>query len=155
MIVRLCSHSWRPVSVLLHIEHPIEMRKRSLTPLGETEMEVLHHVWDLGRATVADVRERILEHRSVAYTTVMTVMKNLADKGYLDYEKEGSAYVYSPGRDADEVRHSLLHGMLRKVFKGSPSALVQTLIKYEDLSEQDRREIIEMIETMEDDDDRS
>lgn len=128
------------------------MKKNSLNPLGETEMEVLHHVWDLGRATVADVRERILQHRNVAYTTVMTVMKNLADKGYLEFEKDGSAYVYSACRDADEVRHSLLHGLLRKVFKGSPSALVQTLIKYEDLSDAERREIIGMIEKMEEDD---
>ncbi len=114
-------------------------------------MEVLHHLWELERATVADVRKRILENRSVAYTTIMTVMKNLADKGYLEFEKDGSAYVYFPSRDADEVRHSLLRGLLRKVFKGSPSALVQTLIKYEDLSESERREIIGMIENMEDD----
>lgn len=130
------------------------MRKRSLSPLGETEMEVLHHVWEMKRATVADVRTRILQDRNVAYTTVMTVMKNLADKGYLDFEKEGNTYVYTPGRDADEVRHSLLHGLLRKVFKGSPSALVQTLIRYEDLSEDERREIVDMIEKMEDDNER-
>lgn len=115
-------------------------------------MEVLHHVWELERATVADVRTRILDTRKVAYTTVMTVMKNLADKGYLEFEKDGNAYVYFPSRDADEVRHSLLHGLLRKVFKGSPSALVQTLIKYEDLSELERSEIIRMIEKMEEDD---
>jgi len=55
--------------------------KKSITPLGETEMEVLHHVWDLQDATVADVHERILSDRKVAYTTVMTVMKNLKKKG--------------------------------------------------------------------------
>ena len=130
------------------------MKRTSLSPLGETEMEVLHHVWDLERATVADVRSRILEHRSVAYTTVMTVMKNLADKGYLEFEKEGNAYVYFPRRDADEVRHSLLDGLLRKVFKGSPSALVQTLIKHENLSDSDRQEILEMIRKMEENDDQ-
>lgn len=131
------------------------MKRASLSPLGETEMEVLHHVWELQRATVTDVRTRILETRKVAYTTVMTVMKNLADKGYLDFEKEGNAYVYVPSRDADEVRHSLLHGLLRKVFKGSPSALVQTLIKYEYLSETERQDIIKMIEMMEEEDEHS
>lgn len=109
-------------------------------------------MWDVGRATVADIRERILENRNIAYTTVMTVMKNLAEKGYLEFEKDGNAYVYSASRDADEVRHSLLDGLLRKVFKGSPSALVQTLIKYEDLSDEERREIVEMIEKMEEND---
>lgn len=112
-------------------------------------MEVLHLVWELDRATVAEVRDRILANRNVAYTTVMTVMKNLADKGFLKYEKEGNAYVYFPSRDADEVRHSLLHGLLRKVFKGSPTALVQTLVKYEELSEEQRLEIIDLIRDLE------
>ncbi len=115
-------------------------------------MEVLHLVWELERATVADVRERILANRHVAYTTVMTVMKNLAEKGFLDYEKDGNAYVYHASRDAEEVRHSLLEAMLSKVFKGSPAALVQTLVKYEDLSEEDRREIVDLIRGMEDED---
>jgi predicted transcriptional regulator len=114
-------------------------------------MEVLHLVWELERATVSDVRERILQHRNVAYTTVMTVMKNLADKGFLNYEKKGNAYVYFPGREAEEVRHSLLHGLLRKVFKDSPAALVQTLVTHEDLSDEDRREIMDLIRHMEED----
>ena len=57
------------------------MKKKALTPLGETEMEVLQHVWQLRQATVAQVHERILISRKVAYTTIMTVMKKLSDKG--------------------------------------------------------------------------
>ena len=64
------------------------MKKRSFHPLGETEMELLQHVWALKRANVAQVHERVLETREVAYTTVMTVLKKLADKGYLQYEKQ-------------------------------------------------------------------
>lgn len=131
------------------------MRKRSLTPIGETEMEVLHHVWELGRASVADVRERILQTRKVAYTTVMTVMKNLAEKGYLDFEKVGNSYVYFPKQEAEEVQHRLLRNLLSKVFRGSPAALVQTLIKYEDLSDEQRTEILALIRQMEEDDARS
>lgn len=115
-------------------------------------MEVLQHVWDLDRASVADVRERILEHRDVAYTTVMTVMKNLADKGYLDFEREGNSYIYFPKRGAEEVQNSVLRNLIRKVFKGSPAALVQTLVRSEDLSDEDRAEILEMIRRMEEDD---
>lgn len=129
------------------------MKRKSLTPLGETEMEILHHVWDLGQATVADVRERILETREVAYTTVMTVMKNLADKGYLQFEKEGVTYVYSAARPPEEVRHSLVDDLVRKVFEGSPLALVQTLVRSEHLTEAERQDIKRLIDEMEDDDD--
>jgi predicted transcriptional regulator len=128
------------------------MRKKSLTQLGETEMEVLHHVWDLGEATVADVRERILEEREVAYTTIMTVMKKLADKGYLQYHKDGRTYVYAPAQEPDKVQHNLLRRLMESVFEGSPMALVQTLVQHEDLSDEERAEIRKMIDAMEDDD---
>lgn len=128
------------------------MRKKSLTQLGETEMEVLHHVWNLGEATVADVRERILAEREVAYTTIMTVMKKLADKGYLDYHKEGRSYVYAPAQAPDTVQHNLLRRVMDRVFEGSAMALVQTLVRHEDLSDEERDEIRKMIDAMEDDD---
>lgn len=123
-------------------------QKKSLTHLGETEMEVLHHVWDLEEATVADVRERILERREVAYTTVMTVLKTLAEKGYLSYRKEGRSYVYEPAQSPDAVQHSLLRRLMEKVFKGSPSALVQTLVQRENLSDAERREIKQLIDAL-------
>ena len=128
------------------------MKRKSLTHLGETEMEVLHHVWDLGEATVADVRERILEDRDVAYTTIMTVLKKLAEKGYLDYHKEGRSYVYQPAQEPNEVQHSLLRRLMDKVFEGSPSALVQTLVRREDLSDDERAEIRALIDALEEED---
>ena len=131
------------------------MKRKSLTPLGETEMEVLHHVWDLGRATVADVQACIVRERKVAYTTVMTVMKKLADKGYLQYEKDGTTYIYSAARSPEDVQHSLIDDLVSKVFKGSTLALVQTLVRHEDLTEAERREIKDLIEDMEEDDEHT
>lgn len=124
--------------------------RKPLDPLGETEMEILNIVWDLGEASVADVRERILKYREVAYTTVMTIMKNLADKEYLKYRKEGLSYIYSAAVKPDQVRYSLIDRLVDKVFKGSPSELVQTLVKNENLSEDERREIKKMIDKLED-----
>ena len=128
------------------------MRKKSLTPLGETEMEILHHVWRLQSATVADVRQQIQSERPVAYTTVMTVMRNLADKGYLSFRKEGNSYIYSPKRSATDVQQSLVRDLISKVFRGSPSALVQTMVSDELLSEEDAARIRTLIERMETDD---
>lgn len=113
-------------------------------------MEVLHHVWDLEEATVKQVRKRILEEREVAYTTIMTVMKNLAEKGYLKYRKDGVTYVYSPAQQPDSVRSNLIGDLINKVFKGSPKELVQTLVKSKDLTEKDLDEIKNMIDDMED-----
>lgn len=124
--------------------------KKSLTPLGETEMEVLNHVWKLKEATVKEVRSRILENRNVAYTTIMTVMKNLADKGYLKYRKDGVTYVYSPAQKPDSVRFNLIKDLVKKVFQGSPKELVQTLVQNEELTDEERLEIKTLIDQMED-----
>lgn len=121
------------------------MRKKSLTSLGETEMEVLHHVWDLEEATVADVRERILRDRDIAYTTVMTVLKKLSEKGYLQYRKDGRSYVYSAAVPPGDVQHTLLHRLMDKVFHGSASALVQTLIQRENLGRDEQASIRDLL----------
>ena len=126
------------------------MHRKSLTPLGETEMEVLHHVWELEHATVAQVHDRILKTRKVAYTTIMTVMKKLADKGYLKYDKDGATYVYRPAQTKGEVQQGLLDNLVEKAFNGSPAALIQTLVKHESLSNEELDDIRKLIEDLED-----
>ena len=120
-------------------------------PLGKTELEVLQIVWELEEATVNEVRNRILEKRQVAYTTIMTVMKNLSDKGALKYRKEGNAYVYSATQkqDPEKVKSKLLNLTLDKVFNGSAADLVQTLVQNERLSKEELAEIKKMIDDME------
>ena len=114
-------------------------------------MEVLREVWALQRATARDVHDRVSARRRVAYTTIMTVLKNLATKGYLTYEQDGTAYVYSAARAPDEVRGSLLSVVMEKVFGGSPTSLVQALVQTESLSDEERAQIRRMIDAMDDD----
>ncbi len=125
-------------------------RKASLVGLGETELEVLQHVWALQEASVADVHERIRQHRPVAYTTVMTVMKNLADKGYLSARREGTRDCYRPLRSAASVRESVAQTLLDKVFGGSPVALVQALVQQENLRADDIEALRRLIDTLDD-----
>lgn len=129
--------------------------RNPLTPLGGTEMEVLRHVWDLGTATVRDVHDRIRDERRIAYTTVMTVMKNLAEKGYLSFERDGQTYVYRAERRPEEVRGTVLSGILDKVFGGDPASLVQTLVQADALSDADRDRLRQIIDGFEDDAPRS
>ncbi len=124
--------------------------RKPLSPLGETEMEILKIVWELGEASVSDVREIMLEYREVAYTTVMTIMKNLADKHYLKYRQEGRSYIYSAAIDPADVRFNLIDRLVDKVFEGSPKELVQTLVQSEKISEKEREEIKKMIDKLKD-----
>lgn len=70
--------------------------------LGDLEADVMEVIWARGQATVHDVHERLAPDRELAYTTVMTVMSRLADKGLLEKWKDGAAYVYVPAASKEE-----------------------------------------------------
>lgn len=74
--------------------------------LGELELAVMHVIWERGIVTVRDVLEALVETRPLAYTTVMTVMSRLADKGLLIVNKQGKTYHYRPAysREAFEAQ---------------------------------------------------
>ena len=120
--------------------------------LGKTELEVLHIIWDLKEASVNDVHERILKKRKVAYTTIMTVMKNLSIKGVLQFRKQGRTYIYkaTKNQDPEIVKKKLLHLTLDKVFNGSASQLIQTLVQSEDISKKELAEIKDLIDNIQD-----
>jgi len=64
--------------------------------LGELEAEIMEILWLAGETTVREVYQALLKGRDIAYTTVMTVMTRLADKGILIREADGNAYLYRP-----------------------------------------------------------
>ena len=80
---------------------------RDLTGLGWLEADVLRVVWDKGEVTVRDVYEELRENRRIAYTTVMSVLRNLAAKGLLEQDKSaGGLRVPAQGhRRAGRPRH--------------------------------------------------
>jgi predicted transcriptional regulator len=99
---------------------------------GTLEREVMDAVWRLGPATVHDVRAAL--DRTVAYTTVMTVLDRLYRKGVLERQREGRAYVYSAAASPDQLQSALALGLLARVLgrgreAASPvlSSLVDTL----------------------------
>lgn len=120
--------------------------RNPITTLGGTEAEVLQQVWDLGRATAREVHGRI--GRPVAYTTVTTVMKNLADKGYLSFERDGATFVYTAARRPDEVRRSVLSSVVDKVFGGSARTLIQTLAGHESLTADEQAEVRRLLDQL-------
>lgn len=88
-------------------------RRRVDTRLGELEAAIMDHVWKGNpTATVRDVLEQLRTERSIAYTTVMTVMDNLHRKGWLLRELDGRAWRYRPAADRDEYTATLLAEVL-------------------------------------------
>ncbi len=119
---------------------------KPLAPLTDVELEIMQVLWDLERGTVRDVYEILRERRQVAYTTVMTMMSILEEKGHLKRHKEGRAFLYAPARPRQKVIASMVDEFVVRVFGGSARPLVLGLAKDKKLSAEDLREIERILE---------
>jgi predicted transcriptional regulator len=90
------------------------------------ELEVMGILWRLGSATVSEVRDQL--DSDLAYTSVLSALQSLEDKGHVRHEEEGRAYRYIPVVGREEAGASALHRLVRKVFRGSPELLLTQLV---------------------------
>jgi BlaI family penicillinase repressor len=116
------------------------MRPRSKT-LTEQELEIMKVVWERDKTTVRDVYEALLERRKVAYTTVMTMMKILEQKGFLKKSQEDRAHVYRPAQPKGQVIGAMVREFVNRVFNGSAEPLLVHLVEEHHLSQKDLEEI--------------
>ena len=98
-------------------------------------------VWQRDTATVRDVYEALLEHRKVAYTTVMTMMKILEQKKYLKKTLLDRAYVYRPAQPKRQVIGDMVRDFVNRVFNGSAEPLLVHLVEEHGLSSEELAEI--------------
>jgi predicted transcriptional regulator len=120
------------------------MRTKSRT-LTEQELEIMKVVWELQTATVRDVYEALLRRRKIAYTTVMTMMNILEEKGYLKKRAEDKAHVYRPAQAKAKVMRAMLQDFVSRVFNGSAEPLLVQLVKDRHLSPEELEEIARAI----------
>jgi predicted transcriptional regulator len=123
--------------------------RRASTTLTTVELEIMHVVWSLERATVRDVYEVLLERRKVAYTSVMTVMKILEKKGHLKKKQVERAYVYQPARPRAQVLSVMVRDFVDRVFQGAAKPLLVHLVEDRRLTESDLAEIRSLLEKSE------
>lgn len=112
--------------------------------LTNRELDVMSVVWQLGSATVAEVRAGLRE--DLAYTTVLTVLRGLESKGYVRHEPHGKAFRYHPLIEASEVGEGALDRLLDKIYRGSREMLIARLVADEDISEQELVRIRELLD---------
>lgn len=91
--------------------------------LPSLERDCMRALWPLGEATVREIRKALAERRPRAYTTVMTIMDRLAQKGIVNRRKVGRAYVYSPNVSAEQARAFAVGQLVENFFGGTPDAL--------------------------------
>lgn len=121
------------------------MRPKSET-LTAQELELMKLIWPLGRATVRDVYDVLRARRTIAYTTVQTMMNILEEKGHLRKEPGDKAQLYVPTRPQQAVLKSMVRDFVDRVFDGSARPLLVHLLKDKGLTERERRALQDLLD---------
>lgn len=110
----------------------------------EREVDVMSVLWETGSGTVSEVQQRLDD--PLAYTTVLTVLRTLQDKGYVRHEIEGKAHRYFPLVARDEAGRSAIRRVVGKIFSGSPELLLTQLVSDRDLSDEELRRMRDLLD---------
>ena len=104
------------------------MARKKSRNLTDAELRLMEVVWEKSKATVSDVVES-LPKSSLAYSTVLTTLRILENKGFLRHTKEGRSFVYHPVVRREQARENALTHLLRRFFEDSPELLMLNLME--------------------------
>ena len=111
--------------------------------LGTRELDVMRALWDLGSGTVSDVRDRL--DADLAYTTVLTILRNLEEKSYVSRVAEGRAHRYSARVGRLAARRSAIARVVDTLFHGAPEELIAHMVEDRTLTDRDIKRLRAMI----------
>lgn len=100
------------------------MTRRVIGGPTDRELEILQVLWRLGRCSVRDVHDALLESEEVSFTTVQTMLQVMFDKGLVERELVRRAYWYWPAESQAETQTTLVRSLMERAFGGSAKALV-------------------------------
>jgi BlaI family transcriptional regulator, penicillinase repressor len=106
---------------------PIRSIRRSILDLAPLELDCMNALWRLGQATVRDIHAALATTRPRAYTTIMTILDRLAQKGVVERQKAGRAWLYKAHLSADQARTHAVARLVEGFFQGSTEALASHL----------------------------
>jgi len=121
------------------------MRKRSDTLTGQ-ELEIMKVIWTLGGGTIRDVYDTLRERRTIAYTTVQTMMNILESKGHLKKTPGEKASVYAPTQPQQQMVRSMVREFVNRVFDGSARPLLVHLAGEKGLTERERKQLQKILD---------
>ena len=122
------------------------MTRKNLPALSPSETEILRLVWQLEKATVQEVCEKLPAKRKITYATVQTLLRRLEKKGYLKHSNSGKAHVFSAAVKREHVVKRSVGDFLDRLFGGDPVPLVQYLAEHGKISADDIENLKQLID---------
>lgn len=124
--------------------------KRSIT-LTQAELRLMKVLWARGESSVADLVAACSDEAPLAYTSVLTTVRILEQKGYVNHRQEGRAFLYKACVAEEEASRSEVRHMLQRFFGNSRERLLLSLLGDEDITAEELRRLKETIASVQDD----
>lgn len=118
--------------------------KRSIT-LTEAELRLMKLLWTRGESAVADLVQALAEEQPLAYTSVLTTVRILEKKGYVEHRQEGRAFLYKPCIGEYEASRSEVRNVLRRFFGDSREQLLLSMLGDEEISQEELQRLKDAI----------
>jgi BlaI family penicillinase repressor len=114
------------------VDNPVPRRssRHAILDLAPLELDCMTAIWSLGSGTVREIQDKLMATRPRAYTTLMTIMDRLAQKGIVSRQRVGRAYRYEANLSSDEARRNAVGKVVAGFFDGSTEALASHLASH-------------------------
>ena len=110
------------------------------------QLAIMKVLWERGEASVAQVQELLPVDPPLAYSTVSTVLSRMEQKGLVTHRREDRVYFYRPAVSQDEAGQTMVGDIVRRIWDGSPSQLVNHLLESEQVDSRELSRIKKLIE---------
>lgn len=121
------------------------MARKPSGQFTESELRLMHVLWDKGRGTVGEIAGALSTDPPLAYNTVLTTLRILETKGYVRHTKQSRAFVYEPAVGREEASSGALRHLMSRFFNDSPELLLTKLLKDEQIPERDLKRLRALI----------
>ena len=133
------------------------MKRSKPIVLPKFELEIMHVIWDKGEATVQEVKDALNKQHPGAYSTFLTMMRRMENKGILKHEmhEDGRTYVYKPVMSREEVSASMVQDIYQRLFRGSSDRFfdaLNALFRKEEIKPEELQRLKDMIAEKEEQD---
>jgi predicted transcriptional regulator len=122
------------------------MPRRKSNTLTEAELRLMDVLWKRGPSTVAEVAGALPDRPALAYSSVLTILRILEQKGYVRHSKEGRAFIYDPVVGREEARRSAVDHLVSRFFENSPELLVLNVLGSEQIGPEELRRLRKLLE---------
>lgn len=114
--------------------------------LGDLQLAIMRVLWRTSEATVAEVHQHLQAERSLALTTIATMLSKMEKKGVVAHRTEGRQFVYRPLVSEAEVHRSMVSELTDRLFQGNAAALVSHLLTEQEIDREELARIQELLD---------